>query len=376
MINYLIKIICSYLLKKSENIIYPTFLDYTRTQIFSNYIKKHSENFKDLKIGDIYTRTINVTLEYRNAYRQFMTKILPFLFVHLITCIICFYIDKNLGIMVFISLIALLIVVLYYKNSILEGRIKTETKYYENTDNINNIFSNLMNIYINNQEKKEQSIITNDNTKYKQLYIKTSNSQINLGISISIIGAIISLCIIYYIIKYRTIDSKEIIFVVLLLTHYSKNTTKLSKEIPGFFHSLGTCMTSIKYFNNILTNNENKQKSGINKGEIVFSNVFFGYKHEDYVITNFNLIIKSGEKIAIIGRSGSGKTTLVKLLIKLYPYQGKIYIDNINIQNFDSAYLRSNVIYINQKTNLSDNNIIKNIKYGNDNITNNDVINF
>ena len=52
MLIYSIKLIFGYLLKKSENIIYPNFVDYIRTKIFSNYIKKHSENFKDLKIGD------------------------------------------------------------------------------------------------------------------------------------------------------------------------------------------------------------------------------------------------------------------------------------------------------------------------------------
>ena len=77
-----------------------------------------------------------------------------------------------------------------------------------------------------------------------------------------------------------------------------------------------------------------------------------------------------------MGQSGSGKSTLSKLLLKLHTQNsGNIYIDNIDINDYDNDYLREKIIYVNQRTNLFDKTIMENIKYGN-NITDKDVINY
>ncbi|HOA63996.1 MAG TPA: ABC transporter ATP-binding protein [Bacilli bacterium] len=71
--------------------------------------------------------------------------------------------------------------------------------------------------------------------------------------------------------------------------------------------------------------------------EIEFKNVSFKYPNTDrYILKNFNLKIKRGEKIAIVGVNGAGKTTLVKLLTRLYDIdEGEILINGINIKEFD-----------------------------------------
>ena len=66
-----------------------------------------------------------------------------------------------------------------------------------------------------------------------------------------------------------------------------------------------------------------------------------------------------------MGKSGSGKSTLMKILIKFYKVdKGKVLIDNTNISNIDTKYLRDNITYINQNTQLFDNSIYYNILYG------------
>ena len=83
------------------------------------------------------------------------------------------------------------------------------------------------------------------------------------------------------------------------------------------------------------------------------------------ILKNVNLKIDDKEKIAIIGRSGSGKSTLSKVLLKFYKYQGTILIDDKNIQKINTKYLRSKIVYANQKTILYDISVMDNIKYGN-----------
>jgi ABC-type bacteriocin/lantibiotic exporter with double-glycine peptidase domain len=89
-----------------------------------------------------------------------------------------------------------------------------------------------------------------------------------------------------------------------------------------------------------------------------------------------NLQIESNKKTIFFGKSGSGKSTISKLIVKLYnPQKGDIYIDNINVKNIDTKYLRDKVIYINQKTILFNKSIMDNILYGNDHLNEKHVIN-
>ena len=100
--------------------------------------------------------------------------------------------------------------------------------------------------------------------------------------------------------------------------------------------------------------------------EIRFENVSFGYTEDEKIIDNFNLTVKKGEKIAIIGENGTGKTTLIKLLMRLYDIDsGKITIDGVNINEYDKHSLRSFIGMVLQESWLFSDTIEENIRYGN-----------
>jgi ATP-binding cassette subfamily B protein len=82
----------------------------------------------------------------------------------------------------------------------------------------------------------------------------------------------------------------------------------------------------------------------VNKGEIEFKNLTFSFNQTRKVLEDINLIIKPGEKVALIGPSGAGKTTFVKLLLRLYtPTDGKIIIDGTDISDVTQGSLRKNI---------------------------------
>ena len=106
-----------------------------------------------------------------------------------------------------------------------------------------------------------------------------------------------------------------------------------------------------------------KFKSSI--GDISFSNVSFSYKKDNPLIRNFNLEVKSGSRIAIVGRTGAGKTTLVNLLMRFYDVDsGYIYIDGVNINMMTRDSLRKNFGMVLQDTWLFEGTIRENICYG------------
>ena len=101
------------------------------------------------------------------------------------------------------------------------------------------------------------------------------------------------------------------------------------------------------------------------EGDIIFQNVSFSYNDEKVSLNNINLTIKKGETIALVGSTGSGKTTLVNLLIRFYnPTEGKILINNNEINSFDLKSFRSNFSFVDQNVRLFNDTISGNIAFG------------
>ena len=103
------------------------------------------------------------------------------------------------------------------------------------------------------------------------------------------------------------------------------------------------------------------------KGHIKISDLTFKYQNSKHnILEGINLIIKPGEKVALVGKSGGGKTTLINLLPRFYQIdQGKIFLDGININDLKLKNLRSQFSLVSQDTILFNDTIMNNIAYGN-----------
>ena len=101
------------------------------------------------------------------------------------------------------------------------------------------------------------------------------------------------------------------------------------------------------------------------QGRIEFQNVSYLY-NETVVLNKVNLTVEAGKKVAIIGPSGSGKSTLLKLLpLFIEPSQGRILIDNIDIQSVSLQELRQHIVWISQNPQLFNGTILENLADGN-----------
>lgn len=110
-------------------------------------------------------------------------------------------------------------------------------------------------------------------------------------------------------------------------------------------------------------------------GDIVFEKISFAYDNYNYIIKDFNEIIKTGEKIMIKGKSGSGKSSLCKLITRDFSLnEGNIYINGINIYDYSLSTIKNNVIYVGQKENLYTDTIKNNILFNYKDETNFDKV--
>lgn len=110
-------------------------------------------------------------------------------------------------------------------------------------------------------------------------------------------------------------------------------------------------------------------RNNILLGNISFNSLSFKYENStEQILSDFNFKINRGDKIAIVGASGCGKSTLAKLLVNtLSPVGGSITIDDVNISDYDSVWLKKHVGYVAQDSILFSDTIANNISYGLDN---------
>lgn len=149
---------------------------------------------------------------------------------------------------------------------------------------------------------------------------------------------------------------------------YAKQFSRPINEIAQLYGSLQTAVAGAERIFELLDQPDEDNSGELPmenvSGEIVFRNVNFSYIPGSPVLQDFNLTVKPGQKIALVGATGSGKTTVVNLLMRFYsPDSGEILIDGTNIRRISRDALRRNTAIVLQDTVLFTDTVENNIKY-------------
>lgn len=169
---------------------------------------------------------------------------------------------------------------------------------------------------------------------------------------------------------------------LFVFTLYVTTLLATVKRIVEFTEQFQKGMTGIERFIEIMDSDidifddEDAKELNNVKGSIEFKNVSFGYNNKDKeVLSNINLSIKEGEKVALVGPSGGGKTTICNLIPRFYDTtQGSIYLDNNDIKKVTLKSLRKNIGIVQQDVYLFAGTVYENIAYGDPNATREQII--
>lgn len=148
-------------------------------------------------------------------------------------------------------------------------------------------------------------------------------------------------------------------------------------EVSSLFENIGTAKDGLNTLAvpREVQDVENAKPLVITQSRIEFKNVNFHYGKSEGVISEFNLDIKSGEKIGLVGRSGAGKSTLVNLLLRFYDVEsGRILIDGHDISQVQQESLRAQIGMVTQDTSLLHRSIRDNLLYGKPDATDADMV--
>lgn len=188
-------------------------------------------------------------------------------------------------------------------------------------------------------------------------------SGINSMVVELIAAAALSLIVYYAVGKFSAGEFAAFIGAVLMLIAPVKSLTNLNEDLQVGLAAAHSVFT--------LIDTRPEQDTGTRqiaraRGEVELRNVTLRYENARRdALSEVNLVIRSGEKVALVGRSGGGKTSLVNLLPRFYELQqGEILLDGINVRELTLSSLRSQFALVSQDVTLFNDTVYNNIAYG------------
>lgn len=248
----------------------------------------------------------------------------------------------------------------------------------EKIDNLNtNVQEGLVNIRVIkafNREKFEQEKFQNVNEELRNSGLDAYKLNIIQGPLMTISVNLATICILWFGAEILNKGDIEIGDISAMVTYLAQILISVNM-IANIFMQSSRSLVSVSRISQVLDENvdindlyaKNLDKI-VTTGDIVFENVNFKYfeKSKESVLSNINLVIKSGQTVGIVGSTGSGKSSLVHLIPRLYEVNsGKILVDGVDVKDYSLKNLRDGIAVVLQQNLLFSGSVKDNLLWGN-----------
>lgn len=348
------------------------FLFDIRSAIFNKVLSYKGEKLTSLYSGDVIARMNNDVTEFMNFIHWNVFYTIGGILNLLVSLGFIFYLSIWIGL--FTLVLTPLMVYTSRKFS------KMAQKYYQDIAKKNGLLSSwlfeiikgMQDVRLLNATKNVLSDYVGKTIKIMRLQIKSgvveiTAERVNSGVSLIAQMALYTIAAIFIISGNLTVGG------FTACATYFGTCTSVFNSLNSRIVNIAANMVSIDRVVDILEEPSEKYNLDVpaitvEKGNILFSDVWFSYINEIEVLKGITLSIEHGERVSLVGHSGAGKTTIVNLLYKLYEVdRGVISVDGININEFNLHNLREQIGIVHQDTLLFDSTIRFNLCFSNDN---------
>ncbi|WP_455644863.1 ABC transporter ATP-binding protein [Methanosphaera sp.] len=349
-----------------------------RKQIIDKITSMSMSDLDANKRGDILSRITNdvdsLQTGITSTFIQLMTAIITIVGV----VIMMFYLNIWMALAT-VLLVPLSVIVIRVMTRYSQKYFKEQLNYKGRTNTlIEESFTGHDIIRVFNREEKTLDNFREDSGKWYEYEWK---SQFFSSLSGPIMSFLSNLAYIVIAVLGAVLVLEQAITVgnILSFFQYISNLTRPIQQITRVMTLLQTAMAASDRIFEFLANDDEEDLATTKldefKDEISFENVNFGYDKNKPIIKDLSFNVKKGDKIAIVGKTGAGKTTIIKLLMRFYDINsGSIKIDGRNIEEYTKNSLRSKMGMVLQDTWLFSDTIMNNIRYGNINATDEEII--
>ena len=351
-----------------------------RDEVFSKIEKLPIKYFDTHPNGELMSRIVNDIDNISVSLNTSISQIISGVLTLISTLIIMIAISPMLSAISLISLPIMLIVVSKIAKINKKQFIKQQQALAEVDGYIEEYVSGQKVIKAFNMEKdvKEEFNVRNQNLRKNGFMAQTV-----AGMVMPIMGNIgnITTAITTVIAGFLCINGKITLGTITVFSKFSKEFSRPLTEITNQFNVIQSGIAGAERIFEILDEREeypeNNGKPSIGEidGHVEFNNVCFEYEENKLVLKDINIDAKPGETIALVGPTGAGKTTTINLLTRFYDVtKGEILIDGKNIVNVEKDSLRNSLGIVLQDTVLFSGTVKDNIKYGNLDATDDEII--
>ena len=263
------------------------------------------------------------------------------------------------------------------------GKVVTEAQEKSGflTSYLVELFKNHKLIKIFQKESFETSRANHHLEQLKEKSKKISNVLIRMSPIMEVLTGIMIAILIFYsgklIMKGEIEVNNFFSFLAAMMLAYQpvRSLSTLNIIINQGFSAASRILPIVDTVNSI-QNKEGAKEIVVSNADIKFENIFFNYNDDEKsVLNNINLTFEGRKMTALVGHSGSGKSTILNLIPRFYNAKsGEIKIDNQSIYGVTLESLRKNISLVSQETTLFDDTIKNNIKYANNNATDEEIL--
>lgn len=302
--------------------------------------------------------------------QNFFIDVLP-LFANAIVALVVMF-SANF----YVGLVGLLIVPVYFYISQRQvnklGGFRRRMRYYRETKNsqIINIIESISVIksFVREPVEAEKQWQIQYNITENQLQTRKTAFLFNsLKSFVEQIGVVIIIILTAYLVLSGQMTIGAIMFHIMLFN----NVTAPIRQLHRIYDDMNDALVYSESFFSILDAEHEVEQSGSYipeklTGKLELRNVDFIYPNGNEALHDVSFTVQPDKITALVGLSGAGKSTVVNLLDKFYePTSGEIYVDDINIREYNTEYLRENIGLVLQKNHIFKGSIAENIRYGN-----------
>ena len=341
-----------------------------KNQVYAHYQKLDTEFYKTHSTGDLMSRIT----EDVSRVRMYTGPSLMYL-INLVSLIgFCLYNMLSKDIMLSLYVLAplpILAITIYFVNSIINKKSEQiQGQLSDLTTNAQESYSGIRVIKSFVQEKAMLGFFKKNSELYRENAVSLAKVEAFYAPTMALMIGLSTLITIY-LGGLQALQDPSKVATVIEFVIYIKMLTFPVSAIGWTASMIQRAAASQKRLNEflsiqpIITNSASPVIATL-KGDIVFKDVSLVFPHSEIkALADFNLNIKAGQKVLILGKTGSGKTTIAQLLTRMYETtSGQIFLDGVDVNKYQVQHLRNDIGYVQQDVFLFSDTIQNNMQFG------------
>lgn len=336
-----------------------------------DYVMEHSYSFfVNNFIGSIVQRVNRFARAFERLSDNIIWNLLPLAIKLIAIFVVVMFINQLMAYIILMWALAFLLFNITFSNWKLKYDVKVAEIDSKTTGYLADTLTNQNTVSLFDAAKRESAGFKSITNKQAEMTKFTWTMDTFIESGQHLLGIVIEFALFFYALKYWQQGLVTIGVFVLLqayvidLIHQLWGFTRMVRDSYQSYADAKEMVEIMKLPHEIVDVPDAKELA-VDAGEIEFKKLNFAFNETRKVLAGINVIIKPGEKVALIGPSGAGKTTFVKLLLRLYsPASGKILIDGQDIAKVSQGSLRKNISMVPQDPVLFHRTLAENIAYG------------